>query len=460
MTSDGPTRSLPVETGRSDAPNTADGHHGRSPGAGGPGPLRSPRQAIILSGSIGKGHDSVAEACRQALGGAGLAVDVLDCMAMLGGPGARAGAAVFRRLISVPALYDGIHFSHLRNGTWLPSMFERTSLRQALPVLRDRLASASPRPLVVSVFPTGVSATARLKRENPGITAVAVCTDACAHRLWVADGTDLYVVRSSLAAMTVRRYAPEAPVAIVPPPVRPQFYRTRSRRQARDALGVPQDATCVLLMAGGWGLGPLAESAAALADAGVWVLAVAGLNRALHARLRSVAAGRSRVVPFGMTDRVPELMAAADGVVTSAGQTCNEARVVGRWLVVLDVVPGHGRENTLHELELGAALSCSPDPASVVAAVRVMVEEQPELPSWPVHSAADWETAFFGALARAGIDARGSQTRSLERAGRGGPQMAGHRAAVARAAEPHPPPKPRQGTPEHGAHPHDLDLVR
>jgi processive 1,2-diacylglycerol beta-glucosyltransferase len=381
----------------------------------------SPRlgEAIILSGSIGKGHDSVAEACRTALEGAGLPAEVRDCMEMLGGTGARVGAAVFRRLISVPALYDGIHFSHLRNGRMLPGLLERASLRQVLPALRQRMASAPPRPLVVSVFPTGVSATARLKHERPDITAVAVCTDACAHRLWVAEGTDLYVVCSSLAAVTVRRYAPTAPVSVVPPPVRAPFYDAPSMADARGALGLPQDAACVLLMAGGWGLGPLAETAAALADAGFWVLAVAGLNRALHARLRAVAESRPRVVAFSMTDQVPELMAAANGVVTSAGQTCNEARVVGRWLVVLDVVPGHGRENTLHELELGGALSCSPDPGAVVAAARLMAHEQPAVPPWPMHSAADWEKAFFGALAGAGIDPHAGRATPGERMGPG-----------------------------------------
>lgn len=379
----------------------------RRAGNAGPG-------AFVLSGSIGKGHDSVAEACSAALDGAGLSTEVLDCMAMLGGPGARAGSAAFRRLISIPAVYDGIHFSHLRNGTRLAALFERSARHQILPVLRQRVGAAGPDPLVVSVFPTGVSAAARLKEDRPDVRAVAVCTDACAHRLWVAEGTDLYVVRSALAAMTVRRYAPEAPVAVVPPPVRVPFYDAPARDDARDRLGVPQDATCVLLMAGGWGLGPLAETAAALADAGFWVLAVAGLNDALRARLEAVAATRKGVVPFGMTDRVPELMAAADGVVTSAGQTCNEARVVGRWLVVLDVVPGHGRENTLYELGLGAALSCSAEPGAVVAAVRVMADERPEPAPWPVDSAADWDKAFFGALASAGIEPHAGGPRSPE----------------------------------------------
>ena len=105
-----------------------------------------------------------------------------------------------------------------------------------------------------------------------------------------------------------------------------------------------------------------------------------------------------------MTDRVPDLMAAAGAVVTSPGQTCHEARVVGRRLVLLDVVPGHGRENSLHEIEHGGALACSPRPDSVVNAVKVMFGEQPELARWPVDSAEEWEKHFFGALESTGLE--------------------------------------------------------
>ncbi|HEX4082696.1 MAG TPA: hypothetical protein VHX40_06985 [Acidimicrobiales bacterium] len=363
----------------------------------------APESALVLSGSIGKGHDSVAEACRAALVDGGVDSRVLDCMALLGGPEARVGMAAFRRMLEIPSVYDGFHFSHLRSGTWLPRALERGASRRLVPVLRRELDGLPGYPLVVSVFPTGVTTSARLKAERPGITAVAVCTDACAHRLWVADGIDLYVVCSSLAANTVRRYQPGAVIAVVPPPVRPAFYRAPDRAAARDALGVPADAPCVLLMAGGWGLGPLAETAEALAGAGYWVLAVAGLNDALRRRLDGTARRFPTVRPFGLTDRVPELMAAADAVVTSPGQTCHEARVVGRWLVILDVVPGHGRENALHELEQGGALACSPDPASVVGAVQVMFAEQPEHPPWPVETAAAWDKHFAGALAEAGV---------------------------------------------------------
>lgn len=338
------------------------------------------RTALVLSGSIGRGHHAVAGACRAALEAGGWSVRVLDCMTMLGGAGSRVGEAVFRRVLAVPTVYDGFHFSHLRTGGRLARAMDRASARRLVPALRRELETAGPRPLVVPAFPTGVSAAAALKAERDDLAVVAVCTDACAHRLWVADGVDGYVVCSLLAAATVRRYDPGARVAVVAPPVRPAFYRVPARRAARVALGVPEGEPCVLLMAGGWGLYPLAATARALADAGYHVLAVAGANRGELRRLQALARWRPAVTAFGTTDRVPQLMAATDAVVTTPGQTCHEARVVGRWLVVLDTVPGHGRENAQHELETGGALACSPDPGSVVGTVTALFAERPEPP--------------------------------------------------------------------------------
>ncbi|MGH8987736.1 MAG: hypothetical protein ACRDXC_03945 [Acidimicrobiales bacterium] len=63
-------------------------------------------------------------------------------------------------------------------------------------------------------------------------------------------------------------------------------------------------------------------------------------------------------------------MAASDLVVTTPGaSTCSEARVVGRPLMLLDVMPGHGRDNVQHELELGEADVCDPHPRRLVDCV-------------------------------------------------------------------------------------------
>jgi hypothetical protein len=147
------------------------------------------------------------------------------------------------------------------------------------------------------------------------------------------------------------------------------------------------------------------ESAAALAEAGVHVLAVAGRRRAVERRLRDLARLTPRVMAFGFTDRVPELMAAADVVVALPGATtCSEARVVGRQLLLLDVMPGHGRDNLQHELELGAAHACLPTPGGVTASALALRDEAPgqAIPA----AGTSWEPAFAAALRRIGLDLR------------------------------------------------------
>jgi UDP-N-acetylglucosamine:LPS N-acetylglucosamine transferase len=208
---------------------------------------------------------------------------------------------------------------------------------------------------------------------------------------------DLYLVTSQAAERAVRRFQPRARVVIVPPPVQAACYTPPTRAGARDTLGIPGQAPCVLLMSGGWGLGPVAKAAAALGDAGVHVLAVAGHNARLEATLRAVAARQPRVRAFGFTGRVPELMAAADLVITSPGGTCAEARVVGRPLLVLDVLPGHGRDNLQHELELGSAAVTSGRPRDIVASALAALAAGDEME--PAYGAGDWAAAFSAALA-------------------------------------------------------------
>ncbi len=156
-------------------------------------------------------------------------------------------------------------------------------------------------------------------------------------------------------------------------------------------------------MSGAWGLGPVAEAAEALGDAGVHVLAVAGRNAKLEARLRAAARRQPRVHPFGYTDRIPELMAAADLVVTSSGDTCAEARTVGRPLLLLDVVQGHGRDNLQHELELGDAGVTSPRPAEVTRNALAALDQVKPPPPGPARQLASWQHAFTAALEKIGI---------------------------------------------------------
>ena len=361
------------------------------------------KNAMLLTGPLGLGHEMMARCCAQLLEQSGWRTRRLDSMSLLGPWRGGAGERVFNRLVAIPGLYDGLHFAHLRTGSRLADRIDRASRASLVPALRAEL-QRQPADLVFSVFATGASAAARLKAEVPGLRTVVLCTDVAVHRIWAAESTDLFLVTSAAAAASVRRYLPRAPVAVVPPPVRPDFYAAPPQQQARKALGVPPEDFCVLVIDSGWGFGPLAGATSALAAAGVHVLAVAGRDRRIERRLRELAAGTPRITPFGFTDQVPALMAAADVVIALPGaNTCAEARVVGRNLLLLDVMPGHGRDNLLHELELGRAHTCVPTPAGVTASVLALRDEAIRPSASPVPR---WEPAYVAALGRIGLNLR------------------------------------------------------
>jgi len=359
------------------------------------------RSALLLSGSIGMGHDALAAACCSSLESQGWHTETLDAMKLLGSRTGSVGEKVFRAMLGVPGLYDAFYYSALRTGGRLAVAADSAARRQIASRLRGYL-DQHPVDLVISVFATGAGAASDLVGRYPGMRHLVFCTDVTPHRMWVHPNVDMYLVTAEVAEPAVLRFRPEARVQVVPSPVRPAFYEARSQAQARQELGVPPGARCVLLMSGAWGLGPVAAAAQALGDAGVHVLAVAGTNRRLERELAHVAARQPRVRAFGFCRRIPDLMSAADLVITSSGDTCAEARTIGRPLLLLDVVQGHGRDNLQHELELGDAMVCSAAAADVTRCALAALERAKPAAAAPTRGQADWETAFCAALSAVG----------------------------------------------------------
>jgi processive 1,2-diacylglycerol beta-glucosyltransferase len=360
------------------------------------------RRALLLSGSIGMGHAMLAEACADALQADGWSTRTLDLMRLLGRGGDSVGSAVFKAMLAVPGLFDAYHFAALRNGGPLADLTDAAARRQILPRLRA-LLQAQPVDLVVSGFATGASAMSELGPHYPGLAHVVFCTDATPHRLWVHPNVDLYLVTSTVAERAVRRFEPEARVLVVPPPLRAAFFDPPSQSEARGQFGIPGSEPCALLMSGAWGIGPVAGAAEALAKAGVQVLAVAGRNGRLRRKLTQAARRQPRIHPFGYTDEIPALMAASDLVISSSGDTCTEARAIGRPLLLLDVVQGHGRDNLQHELELGDAAVTSGRPADVVRSALAALETAKPPPASPTRSQGAWRGAFATALESLGL---------------------------------------------------------
>ena len=73
-------------------------------------------------------------------------------------------------------------------------------------------------------------------------------------------------------------------------------------------------------------------------------------------------------------------------------------------MVLLDVVPGHGRENLMHELELGHASVCLATAASVRGNVRRTLDASSPVSDRVAASARGWNEEFVTVLADAGVE--------------------------------------------------------
>src|SRR5262249_22805724 len=113
-------------------------------------------RCLVLSGRLGKGHDTLADACAESLRPRGVDTRTLDALALMGRAQGAAGDWVFRRLVEAAPLYDGFHFHQLEGGRALARLADRLSLRLAFPALEAAIGEF-PAELIISVFATGAA---------------------------------------------------------------------------------------------------------------------------------------------------------------------------------------------------------------------------------------------------------------------------------------------------------------
>ena len=129
-----------------------------------------PKRAVILSGSLGLGHDVVSEVVSASLAGLGWESPDAGLHGLLGPRAGRAGDWVFRRLMALPGVFDGLHFAHLRAGSRVATAMDRAATPRL--VVRPPAANCADEPadMVISVFAAGVPAAAELGRV-PAVAA-------------------------------------------------------------------------------------------------------------------------------------------------------------------------------------------------------------------------------------------------------------------------------------------------
>jgi 1,2-diacylglycerol 3-beta-galactosyltransferase len=352
----------------------------------GPAQRARQRKVLFLIADTGAGHRSAANAIYHAMGQLADAAspaplgdweaDIIDVFVECSRFPLRNGVFLYGPAIKYsPRLYG--RFFRMTNTT--PRY--RMAIRLARPFVRQgliRLFQQTEPDVVVSVHPLLNHITLQVLRDlDVTVPLVTVVTDLIdLHCSWTAPGVAACVVPTETAArLAVRAGVPPRRVHLLGMPIHPKFALPPAGERAalRAKLGLATERPVVLLVGGGEGAIGLAAAATALghSDLDAQLVVVTGRNRRLLARLERERGGFCAPAQLlGFVQNMPDLMRAADLVVTKAGPgTIMEAAACGLPIVLTGAVPGQEEGNVAFVVENGLGV-LAPSPGAVVAAVR------------------------------------------------------------------------------------------
>src|SRR5579859_929871 len=277
-----------------------------------------------------------------------------------------------------PKLYGQFFHSSNREGTVLSVNTLATPL--ILNGLLRLFTSVQP-DVIVSIHPLLNFVTVQaLRKLGLPIPFLTVVTDLVSvHYSWFSPGVDGYIVPTEQARqLYLRRGLDPQRVQMLGMPIDPKFtLPTESKEALQRKFGLQPDLPVILLAGGGDGAGGLqaAVRAISLARLPVQLMVVTGRNRRLYAQLQRT---RSKLhVPakiFGFVNNMPELMHAADVLVTKAGPgTICEALACNLPIILSGYVPGQEEGNVEYVTSNDVGVLAL-DPSTLVNELRRLIK--------------------------------------------------------------------------------------
>jgi processive 1,2-diacylglycerol beta-glucosyltransferase len=325
---------------------------------------RRGRRVLILFSDIGEGHASAAQAIAEDIASldADAEIHLVNALSHMGG---------FMRI-----LQRDLYKAQLAHMPWLYGFWYR--LFDLIPLVRafgalaicafgcrplKRLVRQDSPDVVVSTDPRATIALGhlRLRRQIEQPVCAAV-TDLGGLKFWVHPGVDIHLAPHPDLLPELERLAGKGCARTIRPPVHPRFYEAMEQTEARESLGLPTGVPIVLLSGGGWGTGDFQGAiSAALALPEAHVVCLCGHNERCRVNLEALVdkldEAASRVRVLGFSERMNELLTAADVLVhATGGVTCLEASVRRCPVIVYGALHGHLRSVAQAMEELGEAV--------------------------------------------------------------------------------------------------------
>jgi processive 1,2-diacylglycerol beta-glucosyltransferase len=344
---------------------------------------------LVLSASVGAGHMRAARAIEQALHEVAPDAKVrnLDVLELTNAAFRRLYGRAYLDLVNRAPHVLGYFYDILdqpsrsgaKRGDRLRLAVEKLNLRRFIRFLQKESSD-----LVINThfLPAEIIAHLRTAGRLP-VPQVTVTTDFETHRLWVNQPCEHYFTATEEGARYLHHWGvPVCDTTATGIPIDPVFSKPIDRGDCLKRHGLTGDRPVVLQLAGGFGVGPIEKLFQSLLaiEHPLELVAIAGRNEAVKVRLQELPhSRRHRTHVLGFTDKIDELMAAADLVVSKpGGLTTSETLARGAVMVIVNPIPGQESRNSDYLLENGAAIKVN-NLATLPHRVDALLSDAPRL---------------------------------------------------------------------------------
>jgi processive 1,2-diacylglycerol beta-glucosyltransferase len=344
---------------------------------------------LVLSASVGAGHLRAAEAVELALRQIvpEATVKNVDVLTLTNAAFRRVYGKAYLDLVNKAPHALG-YFYDLLDQPHPPGTQRSDRLRLAVQKLNlkpfIRSLTEEPWDLIINTHFLPAEIIASLRKDGRfQAPQVTVTTDFETHRLWVHEPCEHYFTATQEGALYLQSWgvAPEQ-TTVTGIPIHPAFSEPKDRAACLAQWGLKGDRPVILQLAGGFGVGPIAKLYRALlaVEEPLEILVGTGRNETAKQQLDEIAPpARHRVIVFGFTNQVGELMTCADLVMSKpGGLTTSEALACGAAMVIVNPIPGQESRNSDYLLEKGAAIKVN-NTATLAYKLTALLRDPPRL---------------------------------------------------------------------------------
>lgn len=318
--------------------------------------------ALILSMTVGQGHNAAGRALAQYLEKQGHTCEILDTYKFLDkvvGEAFDKGYTFMGRSIPKLNAYiykDAVKVTRKEMANFYPFVF--SDMRKSK--MHKYICEKKPDVIICPIIFTAVLIT-QLKEAgmlDPRIRTYGIVTDYTLHPFWEYTDMDYFVVANELMVPSVElRGIPREKILPFGIPIREAFASCKPKEEAREKLGLHQNKLTLLITSGGRGFGAVGElvSQADRMD-DVQIIAICGTNFMLRHKLEAMKF-RNPVHIFGFINNIDEYIDAADAIVTKPGGLSTSETIAKKKLLILTPpLPGVEDINLLFLLNNSLAL--------------------------------------------------------------------------------------------------------